>query len=62
MLMALDGVDVVTKTKLCFCELVAPLLLLLLSVDLVDILFIAKRIRGSVFSELLMAKASIEKC
>ena len=42
MLMAVDGVDVVTKTKPCFCELVAALLQLLLSVNLVDMIFIAK--------------------
>jgi hypothetical protein len=47
-LMAVDGVDVVTKTKLCFCELVAPLLQMLLSVDLVDMIFITKRLRDSV--------------
>ena len=40
--MAVDGVDVVTKTKLCFCGLVAPLLQLLLSIDLVDIILSPK--------------------
>ena len=34
--LVLMAVDVVTKTKPCFCELVAPLLQMLLSVDLVD--------------------------
>ena len=37
--MAVDGVDVVTKTMLCFCELVAAL-----------------------FSELLLTKASVDRC
>ena len=42
MLMAVDGVDVVTKTKPCYCELVEPLLQMLLSVDLFDVIFIAE--------------------
>ena len=47
----LMAVDVVTKTKPCFCELVAPLLQMLLSIDLVDMIFIAKRFRDSVSSQ-----------
>ena len=46
--MAVDSVDGVIKTMLCFCEVVAPLLQLLLSVDIVDVVLRANRLRDSV--------------
>ena len=48
MLMVVDTVDVVTTTKQCFCEVVNALLQLLLSVDIVDVVFTANRLRDSV--------------
>ena len=39
MLMAVDSVDIVTTRMQCFCELMAALLQLLLSVDIVDMVF-----------------------
>ena len=48
MLMVVDTVDVVTTTKQCFCEVVNALLQLLLSVDIVDVVFRANRLRHSV--------------
>ena len=48
MLMVVDNVDVVTITKQCSFELVATLLQLLLSVDIVDMVFTANRLRDSV--------------
>ena len=47
MLMTVGGVDVVTNTKPCVCEVIAPLLLLLLSVDIVDVVLRANRLRDS---------------
>ena len=49
--MAVDSVDGVIKTMLCFCEVVAPLLQLLLSVDIVDVVLRANRLRDSVPSQ-----------
>ena len=46
--MAVDSVDGVIKTMLCFCEVVAPLLQLLLSVDIVDVVLRANRLKVSV--------------
>ena len=50
MLMVVDTVDVTTP-KQCFCEVVATLLQLLLSIDIVDMVFRAKRHRDSVPSQ-----------
>ena len=41
--MAVDSVDVVTKTESCFCEVITPLMRLLLSVDIVDVVFRATK-------------------
>ena len=49
--MAVDSVDVVTKTESCFCEVITPLLLLLLFVDIVDVVLRANRLRDSVPSQ-----------
>ena len=46
--MAVDSGDVVTKTNPCFCKVITPLLLLLLSVDIVDVVLRANRLRDSV--------------
>ena len=46
--MAVDSVDGVIKTIVRFCEVVAPLLQLLLSVDIVDLVLRANRLRDSV--------------
>ena len=46
--MVVDSVDVVTTTKQCFWEFIAALLQLLLSVDIVDMVFTATRLRDSV--------------
>ena len=46
--MAVDSVGGVIKIMLCFCEVVAPLLQLLLSVDIVDLVLRANRLRDSV--------------
>ena len=49
--MAVDSVDGVKKTMPCFSEVVKPLLLLLLSVDIVDLVLRANRLRDSVPSQ-----------
>ena len=49
--MVVDSVDVVTTTKQYFWEFMAALLQLLLSVDIVDMVFRAKRHRDSVPSQ-----------
>jgi hypothetical protein len=46
--MTVDGVDVVTKTKQCFFEVVTTLLKLLLSVNIVDVVSGANRLQDSV--------------
>ena len=51
MLMAVDSVNIVTTRMQCFCELMAALLQLLLSVDIVDMVFRAKRHRDCVPSQ-----------
>ena len=48
MLMVIDNVEVVTTPKQCFCEVVAALLQFLLSVDIIDMVFTANRLRDSV--------------
>ena len=46
--MAVDSVDGVIKTMPCFCEVVEPLLQLLLSVDIVDLVLRANRLKVNV--------------
>ena len=49
--MAVDSVDGVIKTMPCFFEVVEPLLKLLPSVDIVDVVLRANRLRNSVPSQ-----------
>ena len=46
--MAVDSINGVIKTMPCFFEVVAPLLQLLLSVDIVDLVLRANRLKVSV--------------
>ena len=48
-LMVVDCVDVVTTPKQCFYEVVAALLQFLLSVDIIDMVFTANRLRDTLF-------------
>ena len=47
MFMAVDGVDIDTKTNPLICEVVNPLLQLLLFVDIVDVVLRGNRLWGS---------------
>ena len=61
--MVVDSVDVVTTPKQCFCEVENALLQLLLSVDIVDVVFTANELMDSCpYSELLLAKDSVDSC
>ena len=68
MLMTVDSVDSVAKTMPCFHENITPLLLLLLSVDIVDVVLRAKRLKdivltnGIIIMKLLLAKAFVDRC
>ena len=50
-MMAVDSGDVVTKLNPWFCKVITPLLLLLLSVDIVDVVLRANRLTDSAPSQ-----------
>ena len=49
--MAVDSGDVGIKTNPCFCKVITPLLLLLLSVGIVDVILRANRLTDSAPSQ-----------